>query len=131
MMNPLSAPGIVATAWSINMSVPLTNGSCINPKRASSNTHMSRYLYGAMTLIAFMIPNAKVERRGTALLRSSRMTNDSTVATEGTLLFQVFVESSKYPALHTQCGAIQCRLAISGGSVRDTPPCTFPQKDRH
>src|SRR4029453_3982311 len=43
-----------ATTRSIIVSAPDTNGSCTNPTRGSSNTHMPRYLYGAMTFIAFI-----------------------------------------------------------------------------
>jgi hypothetical protein len=43
-----------ATTRSIQVSAPETKGSCTNPTRASSKTHMPWCLYGEITLIAFM-----------------------------------------------------------------------------
>ena len=49
-----------ATALSISTSAPLTNGSWTSPTRASSKTQVPRYLYGAMTLMVFTMPNVEV-----------------------------------------------------------------------
>ena len=53
-MNPFSALGMSATTRSIQVSAPETKGSCTNPTRGSSKTHIPWCLYGDITLIAFM-----------------------------------------------------------------------------
>ena len=54
-MKPCSAFGISATTRLIIASAPATNGSWLSPTRGSLKTHMPRCLYGAMTLMAFMV----------------------------------------------------------------------------
>jgi len=49
-----------ATALSISTSAPLTNGSWTSPTRASSKTQVPRYLYGAITLMVFTMPDVEV-----------------------------------------------------------------------
>jgi len=53
-VNPFSALGMLATTRSIQVSAPETKGSCTNPTRGSSKTHIPWCLYGDITLIAFM-----------------------------------------------------------------------------
>src|SRR6516164_783575 len=45
---------MLATTRSIQVSAPETKGSCTNPTRGSSKTHIPWCLYGDITLIAFM-----------------------------------------------------------------------------